>query len=40
MLSADHYGGKVGATMIAKIWIPEEKKGLLFNLMPSVVTIR
>ena len=26
--------------MIAKIWIPLEKRGTLFNLMPSVVTIR
>lgn len=27
-------------SMIAKIWVPEEKRGLLFKLLPSVVTIQ
>ena len=40
MLSTDHYQGKPGATMVAKIWIPDEKKGLLLALVPPVVTVR
>ena len=40
MLSADHYGGKSGSTMIAKVWIPDDKKGLLLALVPPVVTVR
>lgn len=27
-------------TVIAKIWITEEKKGLLMKLLPSAVSIR
>jgi hypothetical protein len=27
-------------SMIAKIWVPEDKRGLLLKLLPSVVTIQ
>ena len=40
MLSVDHYGGKPGSTMIAKIWVPEDKKGTLLAYVPPVVTVR
>ena len=40
MLSVDHYKGKPGSTMIAKIWVPDDKKGTLLAYVPPVVTVR
>lgn len=39
-LKVVQFDDKPGSTMIAKVWIPEEKVGLFEHILPHVVTIR